>query len=913
MTTGGDVTGLSIQVVGGLRVATTEGRVLRISSRKAQALLGCLAVQPGAPLGRDFLATLLWEDSDPELGRASLRQALAALRKALPDGHAEALCSDTTSVWLDPARAASDLARFRASLQAGSFDATATQVPTEELLAGLDAKSVAFEQWLEQQRSLFRRQRIEALEQVAARCAASNDVDGHRAALERLLTLEPVQERAHRALMDVLARQGRWTEALRQYRLCRELLRRELDVATEPATDALYRDLLRRRRHTDPTTAEEGSDALAAAPTTSDAGPERSTTPAPALLRDAVVLCLRLASGDHDLDAEQARTREIAFAREATAAIKRFGGRVDRTVPGEALAVFGLESMSGNEAERAVRAALALVGEGRPESVVAACGIDAGQVLPSRADDTMPIGGRAVTVARELARGARAGDVLVSDSMLERLRERFGHAPAELPGHATAHRITTRGDGTRATRPFVGRRAELALLTSLLERVSNSRRGRVVVVRGEPGIGKSAIIDALLRAAAGRGVATCVLPLFDFGQTMLERPIPALAARLVGLQPGSVGAEAGARIERAVDDGLVAPDDRLFVHDLVGMTGPDASGCLAGMDNATRQRGRALALQHLVQRAAANPLLMVVEDAHWAEPAELAALADLAAAVSSHPVLMVLSVRADDDPLDPAWRARIRGCPMTTLDLAPLDQDECRELAAAHGEWSPELLERCVDLAGGHPLFLEQLLRASASGERVLPGSVRALLLRRVERLEAATQQALQAAAVLGHRFALEALRHVLGAPGFDAAALEASGLVLADGDERRFAHALIRDAVYESLLGSTRRELHRRAAAWYAPRDAGLGADHLAAAGDPAASAAYARAACEQLQACRLERALASAERACELAREPAQHAAACATLGDVQLALGRAGQACETYRNAIELAADADGRARG
>ena len=165
--------GLSIGVVGGLRVAAGDGRALRITSRKAQALLGCLALEPGTRLSRDLLASLLWEDSDPELARASLRQALAALRKALPDEHLDALRSDAGAVWLDGSKVETDLAGFRAGLRAGSFDASAADVPVEELLAGLEAKSIAFEQWLDQQRGVFRRQRIEALEHVAARCGAT--------------------------------------------------------------------------------------------------------------------------------------------------------------------------------------------------------------------------------------------------------------------------------------------------------------------------------------------------------------------------------------------------------------------------------------------------------------------------------------------------------------------------------------------------------------------------------------------------------------------------------------------------------------------------------------------------------------------------------------------------------------------
>ncbi|HEX5648450.1 MAG TPA: AAA family ATPase [Steroidobacteraceae bacterium] len=901
--------GLSIGVVGGLRVTAGDGRALRITSRKAQALLGCLALEPGTPMSRDLLASLLWEDSDPELARASLRQALAALRKALPDEHVDSLRSDAGAVWLDGSKVETDLAGFRAGLRAGSFDASAAEVPVEELLAGLEAKSIAFDQWLEQQRRVFRRQCIEALEHVAARCGATGDLEGQRIALERLLTLEPVNERAHRALMDVLAKEGRWTDALRQYRTCRDVLRRELDVSTEPATDAIHREIMRRRRSADPSAPVDESEGIVVAEPV-----ERASASSP-LLRDAVVLCVRLAADDAEYDVEQVRSRALAFARQVETVVQRFGGRLDTAGAEDAIAVFGLEAMTGNEDERAVRAALALATSPRVAGSNFSCGVEAGQVLPGRAGETVPLGGRAVTGARQLARGAAAGEVLVSNDLLARLRERFAHEPRTSPGTPSAHRVTPHAmpDAQRAARPFVGRRAELALLTSLLDRVTTSSRGRVVVVRGEPGIGKSAIIEALAHAAVERGIARHVLRVFDFGQSALERPIPALVARLVGVEPGHVDGDAVASVDAAVTSGRVAPEDRTFVLDLIGATESDGTGRVAAMDNATRERGRAAALQRVVQCAATEPLLLVVEDAHWAEPMELAALADLAAALASRPVLLTLSVRADDDPLGPSWRARIRGCPMTTLDLAPLDRDESVELAAAHGQWTPETLERCVELAGGHPLFLEQLLRASASGESSLPGSVRALLLRRVERLDPALQQALQAAAVLGHRFDLEALRHLLGAPGFDLTSLEASGLVTPDADERRFAHALIRDAVYESLLGSTRRDLHRRAAAWFAARDAGLSADHLAAAGDPAASAAYVRASSEQLQGCRLERALAYAERATELARDPKDHAAARATLGDVQLALGRAVEACSTYRNAIELAVDPESRARG
>ena len=193
-----------------------------------------------------------------------------------------------------------------------------------------------------------------------------------------------------------------------------------------------------------------------------------------------------------------------------------------------------------------------------------------------------------------------------------------------------------------------------------------------------------------------------------------------------------------------------------------------------------------------------------------------------------------------------------------------------------------------------------------------MPGSVRGLVLARIERLPPALQHALQAAAVLGTRFHQEALRHMLADPHYAAQPLEQAGLVAVEGEECRFAHALIRDAIYESLLGSTRRALHRRAATWYEARDSGLQADHLAAADDDGAATAYLRAALEDQRAYRFDRAFAYAERAVETARQPGDHCDALATLGDVQLASGRTSDACSSFRRSIELAGTGAARAR-
>ena len=115
-----------------------------------------------------------------------------------------------------------------------------------------------------------------------------------------------------------------------------------------------------------------------------------------------------------------------------------------------------------------------------------------------------------------------------------------------------------------------------------------------------------------------------------------------------------------------------------------------------------------------------------------------------------------------------------------------------------------------------------------------MPGSVQSLVQARLDHLTASDKQAVQAAAVFGQRFALDALRHVLEDPRYDCAALVERFLVRPAGDDFLFSHALIRDAVYDTLLKARRRELHRRAAAWFAERDLTLHAEHLDRAEDP-------------------------------------------------------------------------------
>ena len=919
---------LTLQLLGPLRVLDGASAEIKIASRKSRALLAYLALRPSESHARDRLAALLWEDADEELARTSLRQAIAALRKALPRSLHSALIATTDSIALDGRVLDCDLARFRQALTSATRPALqeAAELYRGDLLDGFDARSTAFDEWLTNERMSVRRQAMEALQTLTQLCIANQDFDGATKACGRLLVLEPLNEPAHRTMMELHAKRGAYAEALRQYRTCKEALRRELDVAPEPATEQLYRDLMRRRRSSVDALEDssvdmddETSDALDTEST------ESARTEARPQLRDAVVLVARLEGLlelEATLDPEDVHALASAFQDRVHRIVKEFGGTADRRVGSNVLAVFGLPNAYGNETQCAARAALLLKDSAKhdPWNTTAPLslqiGIAIGQVLSTPA--LFPLSGRPTHLAHTLASRAANGEILISDEVRQALGDRAGckrHAASDLEGAAvpawSLENILSQDEGAL---PFVGRRPELAMVLAALDRCRTSRHGRAIIVRGEAGIGKSRLVDAVACAARERNVEVHSAQVFDFGQSPGRGPITTLALSLMDADPGASAAQRAAAVRRLLVTQGGSVDQSIFLSDIVDAPlEPELAALEQAMDPATRQRGRTLALSQLIEWAAQRqPRLLVVEDIHWADTEELARLGEIAAVVANCPILLIMTTRPEGDPISATWRARARGCPVTTLDLAPLAQDEAEELAAFYPELPRETIDACIERAEGYPLFLDQLLRAANAGSELLPGSVRTLVLARADHLPDDDHRALQAGAVLGQQFWLDALRHTIGNEQYDPALLIERGFVRTEGPRLQFSHALFRDAVYESILKSHRRELHRNAAQWFAERDLALYADHLAAAQDDDAANAYAAAARAEQQALRFERALNLAQKAAALAHEPALLHSTSALLGDLLLQLGRTHDALTAFRESLDFAVDSASRGR-
>lgn len=920
---GSTVSALTLQVLGTFHVRDAAGAEVRITSRKGRALLAYLALRPGESHSRDRLANLLWEDADEELARTSLRQALAALKRSLPADAQAALLADTESLGVDARLLSSDIETFRRSLRLGTRTSLQEAIDhyRGDLLDGFDARSTAFDEWLSTERGSLRKQVSDALRRLTDLCMASEDNEGALTACMRLVSLEPLNEAAHRRIMGLQARRNAYAEALRQYRICRDVLRRELDVAPEAATEQLYRELMRKRR-------------AAVVPSSDGDSPvehHEATPPAPAArqelrpgLRDAIIFVARLEGlleSEARLDPEEVHLLSNEFQSRVQSAVQEFGGIADRRVGSNVLAVFGIPHSYGNEAERAARAALMLrdLAAARPwpvpGSLALRIGIAQGQVLCG--GEVFPLSGRPTHEAHTLASQAQDGEVLISEAIRQSLGERVStqRVGAALQAHSepvNAWSLNAIGtDAATTTQPFVGRRPEFAMILASLDRCMSSRHGRAIVVRGEAGIGKTRLVEAVRGAAIERGVGVHSAQIFDFGQSPGRRPITMLALSLLGIGADAPAAERKAAVRRmaAARGGNI--DQIIFLSDLINAPlDPELAALEKAMEVATRQRGRTLALAQIIEAAAQrSPQMLIVEDVHWGDSDELARLGEIAAVVANCQILFIMTTRPEGDPISASWRARARGCPVTTVDLAPLAEDEAQELAAHYPELSSETIQECIVRADGYPLFLDQLLRAASAGQHTLPGSVRALVLSRADSLSEQDHLALEAAAVLGQRTELTIVRRMIQDAGYEPDKLVATTLVRSDGVELEFAHALFRDAIYESTLKSQRRALHLAAAEWFADRDLSLHAEHLAAADDERAAEAYIDAAEAERTALRYESALNLANKASTVAREPVMLHRTSVLVGELLLHLGRTHDALASYREALDFAMDQAG----
>jgi TolB-like protein/Flp pilus assembly protein TadD len=223
-----------LRLLGGLELQQGSGPAVIPAGRKVRALLACLALSPGRAWPREKLMALLWSDRSDEQARASLRQALAEMRREL--GQPAAVRTEHDAVSLDPALLAVDALEFERLAVEGKWE-EASALYRGPLLDGHGVRDGAFEDWLRGERTRLHDLAIDVLE----RLAASRSGEAAIAMAQRLLALDPAREQTHRLLMRLYAAVGQRAQALRQYEHCRDVLQRDLQAKPDAETEELHR------------------------------------------------------------------------------------------------------------------------------------------------------------------------------------------------------------------------------------------------------------------------------------------------------------------------------------------------------------------------------------------------------------------------------------------------------------------------------------------------------------------------------------------------------------------------------------------------------------------------------------------------------------------------------------------------
>jgi DNA-binding SARP family transcriptional activator len=448
------------------------------------------------------------------------------------------------------------------------------------------------------------------------------------------------------------------------------------------------------------------------------------------------------------------------------AAVERHGGAVETVAGDEALAVFGARETREDDALRAVRAA----DEARSSAL--RIGVDTGEVVSSA------LVGGVVTSARALAR--EGADVAIGGRALALVRD-----AVDVDGHALLAVRDAPAPARRLDAPFVGRERELGALLDAFAAARDGDQCRAVTVIGDAGIGKTRLARELASRVDARVlVGRCV----SYGEGATYLPL----AEALPLDDSV--------LEGEDDAGTVA----LRVAQLLGRA--EGAAPTGEAHWAVRRYLEALARQ--------RPLVFVVEDIHWAEPALLDLLEYVARWSALAPILLLSLARAELLDTRPGWAAP--PAPGTRLTLAPLPEEDARVVVAALADAETlggDVQERVVALAEGNPLYAEQLLAFAAEGGELggVPPTVEALIAARLDRLAPDERDALERAAVIGREFDPAAVAALGTDPARALSALRGRGLV----DDSRIHHVLVRDVAYAGITKARRADLHERASGW--------------------------------------------------------------------------------------------------
>ncbi len=554
-------------------------------------------------------------------------------------------------------------------------------------------------------------------------------------------------------------------------------------------------------------------------------------------------------------DPEDVRARLTIYHKTAREHVEANGGKVEKLMGDGVFAVFGVPAAHEDDPERAIRAALGLqdaidvLNEDHPDlGLVVRASVTTGEAivqLDSKAKDRETIVGDVVNTASRLEAVAPEGGVVVDERTYLATRNAIYFDdldPVDLKGKSgsTALWLAT---GARARQgvavterhqgPFVGRQAELAVLIDSLHRTLATETVQLVTIIGEPGSGKSRLLHEFKRELDTRPETLWwkqgrCLP---YGEGITFWALGEIVKAQAGILETDTDHDADSKLRHAVNHVIADDTQAEWVRlRLAPLTG-------ASVEERPVEQGELFSawLRFFAAMAERHPLILVVEDIHWADEALLDFLRYLAEWAVDVPVLLISAARPELLSHRPDWGAGIRNA--STISLTPLDNDDAAVLLAA-------LLNRAVlpadsqqlilERAGGNPLYVTEFVRLAEEAGLIdevgrisdlgLPDTVQALIAARLDLLSPGEKELLQAAAVVGKVFWSGALAALRPAAHSSEALRELMRRELIKPireasmqgqEEYAFVHALVRDVAYSQLARPDRAYLHQATAAW--------------------------------------------------------------------------------------------------
>ena len=593
------------------------------------------------------------------------------------------------------------------------------------------------------------------------------------------------------------------------------------------------------------------------------------------------------------LDAEEWRDLLAVYHKTVGEAVARFGGFVAQKLGDGAMVYFGYPEAHENDAERAVRAGLAVLqgladtrrvaeAAGKP-ALKARVGIHAGPVVM---DAGGYVFGEVPNVAARVQAAAAPGELVISAPVHRLVAGKVvaeDRGPQSLKGLAeplALFRVLrvggggTRRFGGRPNTPFVGRAGELAMLAERWEE-TRAGRGQLVQIVGDPGIGKSRLVEEfqaslaetphswvefpcaqLMQNTPFHAVAEWGRQRFKEDEASPEGRVAELEASLkaLGIDPAEAVPLLAPMLELPLPLMSVMETMRaaLFAPVQAGAAPARYTRPLASPEE-ERRRQIAMAVRWIVAAARAQAMVVAIDDIQWADPSTLDLAASLIEQAADAPLMIVVLARPD---FRVPWRPAANQSGLALGAMGRADSVRMVEAIGAQQGLAAETVESVVARSGGVPLFLEEVTRlllegGARGGAQSVPPTLQASLMARLDRLGPAKEVA-QIASVLGRDFVWPLILAVSGMePDALAATLDELGQADMIGSRGqppdsvyRFNQALLQSAAYEALLKSRRRDLHRAAAkALSAPfvetvkARPELLAHHLTEAGDAAAA----------------------------------------------------------------------------